>query len=101
MCKACKVNLLTFECLRTARRELEAIDRRQERIKDLERDRDALLDSLVAASPDALEALTSEERLNVYQMLGLRVILRQDGGLEASGTLMDTPSVCTPTVARA
>jgi hypothetical protein len=103
--------LITFDELRekllaleenreTARRELEALDRRQERIEELERDRDALLDSLVAVSPDALEALTSEERLNVYQMLGLRVILRQDGGLEASGTLMDTPSVCTPTAAR-
>ena len=104
--------LITFDELReklialeenreTARRELEALDRRQERIEDLERDRDALLDSLVAVSPDALEALASEERLNLYQMLGLRVVLRQDGGLEASGTLMDTPSVCTPTTARA
>jgi hypothetical protein len=71
-------------------------------MEGLERDRDALfLDSLVAVSPDALEALASEERLNVYQMLGLRVVLRQDGGLEASGTLMETPSVCTPTAARA
>jgi Recombinase zinc beta ribbon domain len=104
--------LITFDELRekllaleenreTARRELEALDRRQERIEELERDRDALLDSLVAVSPDALEALASQERLNLYQMLGLRVVLRQDGGLEASGTLMDTPSVCTPTAARA
>ena len=88
--------LITFDELReklivleenreTARRELEALEKRHERIVELERDRDALLDSLVAVIPDALEALASEERLNLYQMLGLRVVLRQDGASRRAG----------------
>ena len=78
--------LITFDELRakltaleetreTARRELEALDRRQEKIEELERDRDTLLDSLVAVAPDALDALMPEERLQVYKILGLQAAL--------------------------
>jgi hypothetical protein len=37
----------------------------------MERDRDALLDSLAAAAPEALDSLTPEERYRWYKMLRL------------------------------
>ena len=42
-----------------------------------------------------------EERLKVYKMLGLRVAVRPEGDLEASGVFTDGFSVCTPEPARA
>ena len=90
------------ETRKTAQRELEALGRRREQIKKLERDRDALLDALMTVAPNALEALESKERLQLYQLLRLQVNNRSDGGLEVSGALdVDTPSVCTPIAERA
>jgi len=89
------------ETRETARRELEALDRRREKIEELERNRDALLDSLVAVAPDALDALMPEERLQVYKMLGLRVAVRPEGDIEASGAFTNDFSVCTHEPARA
>jgi hypothetical protein len=42
-----------------------------------------------------LEALAPEERLNVYQRLGLQMVLGPDGCIEVSGTLTDDLSTCT------
>jgi site-specific DNA recombinase len=89
------------ETRKTAQRELEALNRRREKIEELERDRDSLLDSLVAMAPDALDALAPEERLNTYKMLGLGVLMRPEGGIEASGTFVNDLAVCTSTPARA
>ena len=96
--------LITFDELRaklavleetreTAQRELEALDNRREKIEELEHDRDALLESYVSLVPEALNALTSEERHRIYKMLRLRVILRPDAPLEVSGSFSDGLSV--------
>jgi site-specific DNA recombinase len=47
---------------KTAKRELEAIRSREERLEALERDKDALLEYYVEMTPEALESLTPEER---------------------------------------
>jgi site-specific DNA recombinase len=78
----------------TAKRELEAIRSRRERLEELERDKDALLDSYAQMTPEALDALTPEERHRVYGMLGLRATITMDGTLEVSGTFNEGESLC-------
>ena len=60
-----------------------------------------LRQSLVATVPDALDMLTPEGRLNIYQILALLVVMRSDGGVEASGRFVNNLSVCTPEPAQA
>ncbi len=54
---------------------------------DLERVRDALLESYTEITPEALDALTLEERRQVYGMLRLRIEVAADGTIEARGIL--------------
>ena len=54
---------------------------------DLERVRDALLESYTEITPEALDALTPEERRQVYGMLRLRIEVAADGTIEARGIL--------------
>lgn len=91
---------LLEETRQTARNELRALDVHRERVEGLERDRDALLDSLAALSLDAIDALSPEQRQNVYRMLGLRVFANLDGGVEASLPYGDLVNVCESQVAR-
>src|SRR5215208_604664 len=42
-----------------------------------------------------------EGRLNFYKILGLRVVMSSDGGVEASGRFVNKLSVCTPEPAQA
>ncbi len=70
-----------------AQRELQTLNERKERIAELERDRDALLESYAGAVPEALESLEPEERHRVYEMLRLKVVAHLDGTLEARGIL--------------
>jgi site-specific DNA recombinase len=66
--------------------ELKALEAREERLRELEADRDALLSSYAETVPEALDGLSSEERTRVYRMLQLEV--RPDlEGYEVSGTL--------------
>jgi hypothetical protein len=67
------------ELEKTARRELRNLQGWQERIAQLERDRDALLEDYASRSPEALHSLTSEERHHLYKMLRLRVVANEDG----------------------
>jgi hypothetical protein len=85
------------ETRETAQRKLEALNRRHEKVEELKRDRNTLLDSLVATAPEALDALTPEGRLKIYGILGLRAVVRSDGGVEASGLFENNLSVCTRT----
>jgi hypothetical protein len=67
---------------------------RRERLEQLEHDADTLLEHYAGMVPEALEALTSEERHRVYKMLRLKVIVRRcaRGGL---GSVCRTPGgVC-------
>ncbi len=93
-----RAKLASFEETReTAQRELALLEGRREKIAELEADRDTLLDHLESAAPDELDALTPEERHEVYKVLGLRVVAREDGNHEASIAYIDyekSPSVC-------
>jgi DNA repair exonuclease SbcCD ATPase subunit len=72
------------EVRETARRELTALEDRQEMLADLERDRNALLECYAAMVPEVLDDLTGEERRTVYRMLRLQVVPTLEG-LELSG----------------
>jgi hypothetical protein len=61
------------EIRRHAERELAALKDQQERVAELEADRDALLEYVGTAIPEALDSLTGEERNRVYRMLRLEV----------------------------
>ena len=53
--------------------------------------RDTLLEGYVRTAPESLDALTPEERHQVYGMLRMRVVVRMNGTLEASGTFGGGP----------
>ena len=67
-----------------AERELAAVRGQEERIRDMERDRDALVGSLEAMAPEVLDSLTPEERHQWYKLLHLQVSIRADGSVEVS-----------------
>ncbi len=69
---------------RLALTELEALAAHEERVKGLERDRDALLKSYAEAVPGALDGLEPEERNKLYRMLRLEVT-PSNGGYAVSG----------------
>jgi site-specific DNA recombinase len=82
------------ETRETARRELEALSRRQEEIAALERDRDALLEFYINTAPEALECRTPEERHQFYKMGRLVALAGADGRIEVTGPLVMKPEVC-------
>ena len=53
-------------------------------MRQLEAGRDALLDSLQAQAPEALDSLTPEQRHQWYKLLKLRVDVFADGSVEIS-----------------
>ncbi len=61
------------ETRRHAEREFALLKNQQERVAELEADRDALLEYVAAAIPEELDNLTGEERNKVYRMLRLEV----------------------------
>ncbi len=67
------------EMRRHAQRELAALAENQERIAQLEEDRDTLLKTMAEAVPDGLDGLTGEERNKVYRMLRLEVTPTEEG----------------------
>jgi DNA repair ATPase RecN len=89
--------LITFDELRSkleeaeqtrerAHAELEALDRRRENIEELERDKDAVMESYAGMVPEELDDLASEERHQIYKMLRLQVTTGPDMPPEVSGT---------------
>jgi hypothetical protein len=77
----------------TAEEELAGIRGRKQILEQLGRDRDALLESYAQMTPEALDALTPEERRQVYGMLRLRVEVAADGTMQAQGILSENISV--------
>jgi hypothetical protein len=61
------------ETRRLAQAELESLEAREERVKALEKDRDALVESWSETIPEDLDRLTGDERNKVYRMLRLEV----------------------------
>jgi hypothetical protein len=97
--------LITFDELRTklaaleetrqtARRELATLEGRSERLRALERDRDALLENYAEIMPEALDTLEPEDRHCVYKMLRLKTVAFPDGTLEVSGALKENLLLC-------
>lgn len=74
------------EARRHAEGELAALERAQDRVAELERDRDALLASYAEMVPEALDELTGAERNQVYRMLRLQVKPTPEG-FEVTGAL--------------
>ncbi len=62
-----------------AQAELEDLANRGGRIKGLEKDRDALLQSLAEMVPSALESLIGEKKNKLYRMLQLEVTPSNEG----------------------
>ena len=88
--------LITFDELRSklaeaertrerVQAELEALNRRRENIEELERDRDAVMESYAGMVPEELDNLASEERHQIYKILRLRVTVGPDTHPEVSG----------------
>jgi hypothetical protein len=89
---------LEQEC-KVAQAELESLRVREQDIADLERDRDALLESYAGVSEDALDALTPEQRHNLYKSLRIGVLAHADGSTEiVLGNLLSYEEVCTAEV---
>jgi site-specific DNA recombinase len=72
------------ETRKTAEHELEVLWGHEEYVRELETGRDALLDSLEAQAPEALDSLTPEERHQWYKLLKLRADVFADGRVEIS-----------------
>ena len=72
----------------TAERELAAIDGRKERLEQMERDRDAVMERYSGVIPESLDDLSPEERHQIYRMLRLQVLAYPDKSLEVSGALV-------------
>jgi hypothetical protein len=73
-----------------AEKELQSIRTRRVVLEELERDKDALLESYARMTPEALDDISSEERHRVYNMLRLRVEVSPDSSLDVSGVLGDS-----------
>jgi hypothetical protein len=71
----------------TAKRELAAIEGRKQRLEELERDRDVLMERYAEVVPGSLDALTAEERHQLYKMLRLEVVALPDKSLEVRGAI--------------
>ena len=67
-----------------ARRELDALKDRFERVEGLERDREVLLESCEAITPEALDSLSPEDRNTFYKLLRLEVLAHPDRSIEVS-----------------
>lgn len=96
------------ETRRTAESELAALRNHQEHVRQMEQDRDALLESHMRIAPEALESLVPKERHQSYKMLRLEVTVYPNGALEISwvgspetiSALENDTGFCTPEVSR-
>ena len=65
----------------------------------LERDKDALLESLVTMTLEAIEGLAPEECHRIYKMMKLRVFALLNGGMEINGNIARVNEVGTLQIA--
>jgi site-specific DNA recombinase len=71
-----------------AERELESLRRKKECVERLEQDKETLLESYAKMAPEALDALSAEERHRLYRMLRLRVVANPDRSIVVTGALV-------------
>ena len=69
----------------TAERELRTLRHRTDRLAQLERDRDSLLEAYAGLVPEAIDALGSDGRYRVYRMISMKALIDAEGSLELSG----------------
>jgi hypothetical protein len=86
------------EICRVAEAELAALEAREERVRELEADRDALLAYYAEVVPEALGGLSGEERMRVYGILQLEVkpdkrAMRSAGRFVVEGRGADVVSI--------
>jgi chromosome segregation ATPase len=74
-----------------AEKELASLAGRRERLEAMERDTDLILESFATLAPEALDALSPEERRQVYVILNLTVEPLADEGLKMSGAFGEEP----------
>jgi site-specific DNA recombinase len=72
-----------------AQAELDALALREQRVEDLEADRDTLVRDMAEMVPESLDSLSGEERHRVYWMLRIEVTPIPEG-FRVSGALSDT-----------
>ena len=82
------------EARKTARSELAILNESRQRLVELERDGEALMERYAGAVPEVLENLTPEERHRGYKMLRLKVLAYPDFRLEVNGVLGSAQEVC-------
>jgi hypothetical protein len=75
----------------TAEREFASVEDKHERLIAMEHDRDLILKSYAALAPEALDALSPEERRKVYVILNLTVEPLDGGDLKISGAFGEEP----------
>jgi hypothetical protein len=91
-----KAKLARLEEIReTAEKELQALRTRQEKIEELQQDKDAVLEHYAALAPEALDSLAPEEQHHLYRMLRLKVVARPDETIELTGDLASAAEVST------
>ena len=82
------------ETRETVQRELGALRGHRERIEQLERDRDALMERYAEMVPEDLDALAPEQRHHLYKLLKLSAILHADGTPELRWALRRDLELC-------
>lgn len=83
---------LPTRALQSRLAELATLNAREERARELEVDRDALVASYAEMVPEALDSLSGEERSNVHQMLNLEVRPSPEGYVVSGVFCSSTPT---------
>jgi site-specific DNA recombinase len=71
-----------------AERELEKLTRHRERIAELERDAEALMELYTYQAREGLDLYTPQDKHNAYKTLGINVIAHPDGSTELTGSVL-------------
>jgi hypothetical protein len=71
-----------------ANREIAAIEGRRERLEQMERDRETVMEHYAGMIPGSLDDLGPEERHQIYKMLRLEVLAYPDKSLQVSGAIL-------------
>jgi site-specific DNA recombinase len=77
------------ESRETAERELQALKGRSELLRNLQREKDAIMERYAGMVPEALETLSPQERHRVYRMLRLKVVAHPGDTMEVQGVFGD------------
>jgi hypothetical protein len=71
-----------------ANREIAAIEGRRERLEQMERDRETVMEHYAGMIPGSLDDLGPEERHQIYKMLRLEVLAYPDKSLQVRGAIL-------------